>query len=132
MSADSFRFNIQKCSRSLNAFIAFGPTCFVRRLVMRNLPETSTQRASNFIPILKITRDELPMEQGVYGGCPLRPLYPLIIRWIVIYPVDSAIQRWIKCIVTKKPEKPTDLPKIQYGRRLVDSAWTAQVSYMLL
>ena len=32
-----------------------------------NLHETSTQRAGNFIPILKITRDELPMEQGVYG-----------------------------------------------------------------
>ena len=60
------------------------------------------------------------------------PLSSLVIRWIVIYPVDSAIQRWIKWIVTKKPEKPTDLPKIQYGRRLVDSAWTAQVSHMLL
>ena len=34
---------------------------------MRNLHETSTQRAGNFIPILKITREELPMEQGVYG-----------------------------------------------------------------
>ena len=31
---------------------------FAQRLVMRNLHETS----SNFIPILKITRDELPME----------------------------------------------------------------------
>ena len=33
----------------------------------------------NFIPILKITRDELPMEQGVYGGCLLCPLYPLLV-----------------------------------------------------
>ena len=41
VSADSFRFNIQKCSRSLYAFIAFRP----RGLVMRNLHETSTQRA---------------------------------------------------------------------------------------
>ena len=45
VSADSFRFNLQECSRSLYAFIAFRPTCFARRLVMRNLPETSTQRA---------------------------------------------------------------------------------------
>ena len=45
MSADSFRFNIQKCSRSLYTFIAFRPTCFARRLVKRNLHETSTQRA---------------------------------------------------------------------------------------
>ena len=45
VSADSFRFNIQECSRSLYAFIAFRPKCFARRLVMRNLHETSTQRA---------------------------------------------------------------------------------------
>ena len=45
VSADSFRFNIQKCSRSLYAFIALRPTCFARRLVMRNLHEISTQRA---------------------------------------------------------------------------------------
>ena len=45
VSADSFRVNIQECSRSLYAFIAFRPTCFARRLVMRNLQETSTQRA---------------------------------------------------------------------------------------
>ena len=45
VSADSFRFNIQKCSRSLFAFIGFRPTCFARRLVMQNLHETSTQRA---------------------------------------------------------------------------------------
>ena len=45
MNADSFRFNIQKRSRSLHAFIAFRPTCFARRLVMRDLHETSTQRA---------------------------------------------------------------------------------------
>ena len=45
VSADSFRFNIQKCSPSLYAFIGFRPTCFARRLVMRNLHKTSTQRA---------------------------------------------------------------------------------------
>ena len=45
VSADSFRFSNQKCSRSLYAFIAFRPTRFARRLVMRNLHETSTQRA---------------------------------------------------------------------------------------
>ena len=28
--------------------------------------------------VLKITRDELPMEWGVYGGCLLCPLYPLL------------------------------------------------------
>ena len=42
VSADSFCFNIQECSRSLYAFIACRATCFVRRLVMRNLHETST------------------------------------------------------------------------------------------
>ena len=29
--------------------------------------------------VLKITRDELPMEWGVYGGCLLCPLYPLLV-----------------------------------------------------
>ena len=43
VSADLFRFNIQKCSQSLYSFIAFRPTCFAWRLVMRNLHETSTQ-----------------------------------------------------------------------------------------
>ena len=42
---DSFRSNIQECSRSLYAFIAFRPACFAQRLVMRDLHETSTQRA---------------------------------------------------------------------------------------
>ena len=41
----------------------------------------------NFIPILKITPDELPMEQGVYGGCLLCPLHPLLVQiqylWLV-------------------------------------------------
>ena len=32
--------------------------------------------------MLKITRDELPMEQGVYGGCPLCPLYSLLQKCI--------------------------------------------------
>ena len=45
VSADSFRFNIQECSRFLYPFIAFRPTCIARRLVMRNLHEKSTQRA---------------------------------------------------------------------------------------
>ena len=43
VSADSFRVNIQECSRSLYAFIAFRP--FARRLAVQNLHETSTQRA---------------------------------------------------------------------------------------
>ena len=34
VSADSFRFNIQECSRSLYAFIAFRPTCFARRYIL--------------------------------------------------------------------------------------------------
>ena len=45
VSADSFRFNIQECSRSLYALFAFRPTCFARRLVMQNLHATSTQHA---------------------------------------------------------------------------------------
>ena len=43
VSAHSLRFNIQECSRSLYAFIAFRPTCFARRLVVRNLHETSKE-----------------------------------------------------------------------------------------
>ena len=62
VSADSFRFNIQEYSRSLYAFIAFRPTCFARRLVMRNLHETPRSVQVNFIPILKITRFEFSME----------------------------------------------------------------------
>ena len=50
VSADSFRFNIQECSRSLYAFIAFRPTCFARCLVMQNLHETSTQHARQLYP----------------------------------------------------------------------------------
>ena len=45
VSADSFRFNIQECFRSIYAFIAFRQTCFAWRLVMRSLHETSTQCA---------------------------------------------------------------------------------------
>ena len=45
VSADSIRFNIQECSRSFYAFIASRPTCFARRLVMRNLHETFTPLA---------------------------------------------------------------------------------------
>ena len=45
VSAHPFLFNIQECSRSLYDFIALRPTCFARRLVVRNLHETSTQRA---------------------------------------------------------------------------------------
>ena len=55
---------------------------------------------------------------------------------------NSWWSRWIKCIVnwlkttsrganlTKKSEKPTDLPQIQYSRQLVASACTAQISHM--
>ena len=32
--------------------------------------------------VLKITRDELPMEKGVYRGCLLCPLYPLLLKLI--------------------------------------------------
>ena len=62
VSADSFRFNNQECSRFLYAFIAFHPTFFARRFVIRNLHEHPRSARGNFISILKITRDELPME----------------------------------------------------------------------
>ena len=39
--------------------------------------------------MLKITRDELPMEQGVYGGCPLCPLYSLLAKVNSIKPWNS-------------------------------------------
>ena len=48
VSADSFPFNIQKCSQSLYALslpFAWHVLHFARRLVMRNLHETTTQRA---------------------------------------------------------------------------------------
>ena len=47
VSADSFRFNIQECSRSLYAFIAFRQTCFARCLVLRNLHETLSRFKNN-------------------------------------------------------------------------------------
>ena len=78
VSADSFRFNIQKCSRSLYAFIAFRPTCFAWRLVMRNLHETSTQRARWLYPDSKNNSRRI-----TYGiGC---LFYPLLVQhkaWI--------------------------------------------------
>ena len=40
--------------------------------------------------MLKITRDELPMEQGVYGGCPLCPLYSLLVL-IRDFPEDRVV-----------------------------------------
>ena len=41
--------------------------------------------------VLKITRDELPMEQGVYGEWPLCPLYSLLAKTysIVIFFSES-------------------------------------------
>ena len=47
VSADSFRVNIQECSRSLYAFIAFRQTCFARCLVLRNLHETLSRFKNN-------------------------------------------------------------------------------------
>ena len=55
--------------------------------------ETSTKHPrsarGNFIPILKITRDELPTEQGVYRGCLLCPLYPFLVFGIKTNVVPS-------------------------------------------
>ena len=65
VSADSFRVNIQECSRSLYAFIAFRPTCFARRLVMRNLHETSTQRARQLYPDSKNNSRQEPITRSV-------------------------------------------------------------------
>ena len=56
--------------------------------------ETSTKHPrsvrGNFIPILKITGDELPMELGVYGGCLLCPLYPLLL----LLQSTKMVKRW--------------------------------------
>ena len=43
--------------------------------------------------VLKITRDELPVEQGVHGGCLLFPLYPLLASLIALreYPVVGKV-----------------------------------------
>ena len=43
--------------------------------------------------VLKITRDELAMELGVYGGYPLCPLYPLLVMVIGTY---SSIQLYTR------------------------------------
>ena len=43
----SFGFNIQECSRSLYAFIAFRQTCFAWCLVTRNLHETLSRFKNN-------------------------------------------------------------------------------------
>ena len=48
VSAYSLRFNIQECSLSLYAFIAFRPTCYARRLVMRNLHAAREVTLSRF------------------------------------------------------------------------------------
>ena len=82
VSADSFRFNIQKCSRSLYAFIAFRPTCFARRLVMRNLHETSTQRARKVYPDSKNNSRRITYGAGCVWGMPSLSLYPLLISCI--------------------------------------------------
>ena len=51
----------------------------------------------NFIPILKITRDELPMEQGVYGGCLLCPLYPLLGSFSISVPCLMIQRSSLEC-----------------------------------
>ena len=78
VSADSLRFNIQKCSRSLYAFIAFRPTCFAWRLVMRNLHEISTQRARWLYPDSKNNSRRITYGTGCVWGMPsLSPLTSL-------------------------------------------------------
>ena len=56
-------------------FHCLSPDMFCRAFSHAKHPRSTR---GNFIPILKITRDELPMEQGAYGGCLLCPLYPLL------------------------------------------------------
>ena len=76
-----FYNNIQECSRSLYAFIAFRPTCFARRLVMRNLHETSTQRVRQLSPDSKNNSRRITYGIGCVWGMPsLSPLSSLEIR----------------------------------------------------
>ena len=83
VSADSFRVNIQECSRSLYAFIAFRPTCFAQRLVMRNLHETSTQRARWLYPDSKNNSRRITCGIGYVWGMPsLSPLSSLGITYV--------------------------------------------------
>ena len=83
LSADSFRFNIQKCFRSLFAFIALRPTCFAWRLVMRNLHETSTQRARWLYPDSKNNSRRITCGIGYVWGMPsLSPLSSLGITYV--------------------------------------------------
>ena len=59
-------------------FHCLSPDMFCMAFSHANPPRNIHAARGNFIPILKIARDELPMEQGVYGGCLLCPLYPLL------------------------------------------------------
>ena len=58
--------------------------------------------------VSKITRDELPMEQGVYGGCLLCPLYPLLPR------TDSS------CFLLTECELTNGLPFYPVSHRVVE------------
>ena len=85
VSADSFSFNIQECSRSLYTFIAFRPTCFARRLFMRNLHETSTQRARQLYLDSKNNSRRITFGIGCIWGMPsLSPLSSRGSTWCVI------------------------------------------------
>ena len=82
VSADWFRFNIQECSRSLYAFIDFRPTCFARRLVMRNIQaarEVTLSRFSNrLLPDSKNISRRITYGLGCVWGMPsLSPLSSL-------------------------------------------------------
>ena len=104
VSANSFRVNIQKCSRSLNAFIAFRPTCFAWRLVMRNLHETSTQHARYFYPDSKNNSRRITYGIGCVWGMPslspLSSLYPLLsflVFWHFILILRWILQKIVNC-----------------------------------
>jgi len=75
VSAYSFRLiNIGEWSRSLLRIHCLSPDMFCMAFSHAKPPPKHPRSArGNFIPILKITRDELPMEQGMYGGCLLCP-----------------------------------------------------------
>ena len=62
----------------------------------------------NFIPILKVTRDELPVEQGVYGGCLLCPPLPSLGSKIWSCHVnDCFIDRLFVCTINGTRETDT-------------------------
>ena len=113
VSADSFHVNIREYPRSLYAFIAVRPTCFPRRLVMRNLHQTSTQRARKLYPDSKNNSRRITYGIGCVSGMPslslsssLDKTYHKTNQWHVIFVIRG---RWRLCWIAHSASKNSEL-----------------------